>query len=79
MSVLYFASLRDRAGTDRAEVDLADASTVADMRQRLQDLEGLDAGRVAAIRAAVNDEFCEDSRVLADGDELAWIPPVSGG
>jgi molybdopterin converting factor subunit 1 len=75
----FFASLRERLQTGAAERRLPDGATVADVwaalcRER-GDLEPLSA----SISFAVNREYVERDHVLADGDELALIPPVSGG
>ena len=76
-SVLYFASLRDAAGAAAEQVDSvhADArSLYAELRERHR--FALPAERV---RVAVNGEFAAWDRALADGDEIAFLPPVSGG
>jgi len=75
----FFASLRERLKTSAAERTLPDGSTVADLwavlcRERT-DLQPLSA----SISFAVNREYVERTHVLADGDEVALIPPVSGG
>ena len=71
MSVRLFAGLRERAGYARREVA---AATVADVWQAL-DLGDEPEG----LLYAVNQEYAERDRALADGDEVALIPPVSGG
>ncbi|HZP65073.1 MAG TPA: molybdopterin converting factor subunit 1 [Rudaea sp.] len=75
--ILYFASLRDAAGHDSEEFasDAADARTVYDELRRRHGF-ALAAER---LRVAVNGEFASWSRPLADGDEIAFLPPVSGG
>jgi molybdopterin converting factor subunit 1 len=74
-SVLLFAGLRELAGPSLA-VELPTGATVADLRRALSGRLGplLDASRIA-----VNHQFAEDSQVVSAGDELAVIPPVSGG
>lgn len=76
---LLFARLREQAGTDREELDLplaASAATAyAELRRRHPALEG----RVELIRPALNQEFCDWSQALREGDEVAFILPVSGG
>lgn len=66
-----FAGLRERAGWSRREVD---AATVADVWPAL----GL-GDEPAGLLYAVNREYAERDRTLAPGDEVALIPPVSGG
>lgn len=71
MTVRLFAGLRERAGWSRREVD---AATVADVWPAL----GL-GDEPAGLLYAVNREYAERDRALAPGDEVALIPPVSGG
>jgi molybdopterin converting factor subunit 1 len=75
----FFASLRERLKASEAERTLADGATIADLwavlcRER-PDLQPLSA----SISFAVNREYVEREHVLRDGDEVALIPPVSGG
>jgi molybdopterin synthase catalytic subunit len=71
VTVRLFAGLRERAGWSRREVD---ATTVADIWPAL----GL-GDEPAGLLYAVNQEYAERERELAPGDEVALIPPVSGG
>ena len=76
VTVKYFASLRDKMGRDEQEVTLTmPSATVADLRQHLaRALEFPDNTLVA-----VNMEYSDDTKVLKDGDEVAFFPPVTGG
>jgi molybdopterin synthase catalytic subunit len=71
VSVRLFAGLRERAGYARRDVS---AATVADVWTALELGEEPDG-----LLYAVNQEYAARERVLADGDEVALIPPVSGG
>ena len=71
VTVRLFAGLRERAGWSRREVD---AATVADVWAALE----LGA-EPDGLLYAVNKEYATRDRPLADGDEVALIPPVSGG
>jgi MoaE-MoaD fusion protein len=71
VTVRLFAGLRERAGWSRREVD---AATVADVWPAL----GL-GDEPAGLLYAVNQEYAARDRALAPGDEVALIPPVSGG
>ena len=74
-----FARLREQAGTDTEMLELPAASTLADVYDALRQLHpALESDR-KAVRAALNQEFKEWSAKVADGDEAAFIPPVSGG
>ena len=72
--VRLFAMLRERAGTGELELDLPDGARVADALARVRDLaDGL------PLVMAVNREYASEDEPLHAGDELALIPPVSGG
>jgi molybdopterin synthase catalytic subunit len=72
--VRLFAMLRERAGSDVVELDLPDGARVSDALDALSDVT---AGITCVM--AVNRDYAEPGRVLAAGDEIALIPPVSGG
>lgn len=74
VTVRLFAMLRQRAGRDELVLELPDGSNVDDA---LAQLDGLADGMPLVM--AVNREYAPGSQVLASGDELALIPPVSGG
>ena len=78
--VLLFAMLRQRAGTETLELELPEDATAADALAALGQRDGLGEviGRLP-LRVAVNREYVPDSTALSAGDELAVIPPVSGG
>ena len=74
-----FARLREQAGTDTESLELPAGSTVSDVYDAVKRLHpGLEADR-NALRAALNQEFAEWDTAVAAGDEVAFIPPVSGG
>jgi molybdopterin converting factor subunit 1 len=74
-----FARLREQAGTDGENVELPTGSTVGDVYDAMRRLHPrLEADR-HSVRAALNQEFVDWSAGVADGDEVAFIPPVSGG
>ncbi len=74
-----FARLREQAGTDAESVEVQAGSTVADVYDALRKLHpALETNR-ESVRAAVNQEFAGWDAVVANGDEVAFIPPVSGG
>lgn len=77
--VRLFAVLRDRAGVSELSLDLPDGATVAQAKEPL--LERLPALREHLDRCgyAVNFAYVRPGAPLHDGDELALIPPVSGG
>ena len=77
--VLYFAVFREQVGREDDTVALADGSRVRDAIAVLATRHAAIARLRGKFRVAVNQEFCDDDRELAEGDELALIPPVAGG
>ena len=74
-----FARLREQAGTDAESVEVRPGSTVEDVYDALRKAHpGLEANR-ESVRVAVNQEFADWDAIVSDGDEVAFIPPVSGG
>lgn len=74
IEVKLFAMLRERAGTETIEVELPEGGTVGDLLGELSGLIG-----AMPVRAAVNRSYSDESRALSPGDEVALVPPVSGG
>ncbi len=74
VTVRLFAMLRERAGRPAVTLELPEGARVADA---LAELDGLADGLPLVM--AVNREYADEGRVLDAGDELALIPPVSGG
>ena len=77
--VKLFAILREKAGTSELTLELPEDSTVADLLKEINQryptlLEG-----ASHTMVAVNTEYARESHPLHDGDEVALIPPVSGG
>ncbi len=77
--VIYFGMLREIAGREREVVDLPDPATVGELYAQLQQRAPKLRDFRAAIALAVNCEYADGSAALHDGDEIALIPPVSGG
>lgn len=72
--VRLFAILRERAGSNSVELELPPGARVADVLAAVRELT-----RGVPVVMAVNREYAAPGTVLAPGDELALIPPVSGG
>jgi len=72
--IRLFAGLKERAGTDHVELELADDALVADALAQLQWLTGS-----TKVVMAVNREYASATDRLHPDDELALIPPISGG
>jgi MoaE-MoaD fusion protein len=73
-----FARLREQAGVDCEQVDLAGA-TVEEVYLSLRERHPALEGDLRLIRPARNQSFADWSERVTDGDEVAFIPPVSGG
>ncbi|MGH3266265.1 MAG: molybdenum cofactor biosynthesis protein [Trebonia sp.] len=74
IEVRLFAGLRERAGADVVALELPEGARVSDALDRVSELT---AG--VSVVMAVNREYADPGDALAPGDELALIPPVSGG
>ena len=80
LQVRLFALARDAAGTDRAVLELnGPTATAAEAVAALAEQYPALAPHAARLAVAVNLEYVPRDYVLKDGDELALIPPVSGG
>ena len=83
VTVLYFARLREALGTATEEVALPDGVRDLDgLRRMLTGRGGAWSAELAAskpVRAAVNQDVARGDTRMADGDEIAFFPPVTGG
>jgi len=77
--IRFFAIVRDKAGTAQADLELPAGATAAAALERI--VKQFPGVREFLPRAAiaVNQAYVKPDTVLHDGDELAIIPPVSGG
>lgn len=79
VNVLFFGLTHDLTGFDREQVEVAEGENLDDLWRhyearfpRLREMAG-------SLLAAVNEEIADRSQPLRDGDEVAFMPPVSGG
>ena len=78
--VRLFASFREAAGTGTVEIPYATGLTVGDIVASLRAENQLPAAaHDGSFLCAVNHEYAAAEHIVSDGDELALIPPVSGG
>jgi molybdopterin converting factor small subunit len=77
VSIQYYAVLREQAGRSAERVETS-AATPADLYAERREVHRFTLP-VALLRVAVNDEFCEWTRPLRNGDRVVFIPPVAGG
>jgi sulfur-carrier protein len=75
ITIKYFASLKEKTGIDTEQLPIESMKTVQDVWDIINqnyDLSG-------DLLVAVNQEYAELSSAIADGDEVAFFPPVTGG
>ncbi|MEB7772969.1 molybdopterin converting factor subunit 1 [Kurthia gibsonii] len=76
ISILFFAQLQESMGQAQMEVPL-EGKTVAEVKAWLEkEYPLLSLGQVMT---AVNEEFARDQTIVNEGDQVAFIPPISGG
>jgi len=80
--VRLFAALRDAVGCDSFEIPMPGRLDVGDVIGAIRARYG-DAAHAAItaenVRVAINREFVDGPRFLRDGDEIAFMPPITGG
>jgi len=72
VTVRLFAGLRERAGADRVQVELPDGARVADL------LAAMEVAPRSCV-VAINREYADEASLVRESDEVALVPPVSGG
>ena len=77
--LLYFGVLKDAFGSESELLELAGGSSVADLMTVYRRRDAGRAGLWDSIAVAVNQEYARPDAVLRDADEVALLPPVSGG
>lgn len=79
VQVRYFALLRETTGSEGEKYSFPQGTTILELRTQLGSHRPEVMEILSEARFAVNEDFVDDSYVLADGDFVAVIPPVSGG
>lgn len=77
--VRVFASLREILGNDDVEIDLPAGTTVSDLWNHLVAREDRLAPFTDSVSFAINHDFVGEDQELSPDDEVAFLPPVSGG
>jgi len=77
VTVLLFADLRVAAERSQVQLDLPAGATVRTAADRLERDLGTD--RLHGVMCAVNERYADPATALAEGDVVAFLPPVSGG
>ena len=79
IKVLFFATLRDRAGTKSLEIEIPEDTTVQNLKDRIaRDYPSLEQSMESVV-ISINREFAFDESVVPESAEVAMFPPVSGG
>ena len=79
VTVRLFARLREAAGASDVTCDVPDGATAADVWQAAEARYPGLAPYAAAVSCAINAEFARPTATVHEGDEVAFLPPVSGG
>ncbi|HEX8650596.1 MAG TPA: molybdopterin converting factor subunit 1 [Pyrinomonadaceae bacterium] len=79
VKVMFFGGIRDIVGTSEGELEIPPGMTARDILQRYcRDYPRFNS-YAASTMIAVNLDFASPETLINDGDEIAFIPPVSGG
>ena len=79
VTVLCFGMLKDLVGAERHEVVVAEGETAGGLVRLFAERTSNPGEIWKTLAVAVNREYAEAGRVLREGDEVALLPPVSGG
>jgi len=77
--VRLFARLRDLAGTGELSCEIGPGARVSDVWRWLVERHPAAAAHASSVSAAINAEYARMDAPVSDGDEVAFLPPVSGG
>ena len=79
VNVLFFGITHDLTGCTQEQVELPEGETLEGLRRRYENRFPLLLAAAGALLFAVNQEIAGGATTLRDGDEVAFMPPVSGG
>lgn len=77
--ILFFGMMKDVAGCESESADLPEAASLADLIERYESRFPEFKKLMPALAMSVNQEYAGSETKLKDGDEIAFLPPVSGG
>nr|WP_067053820.1 molybdopterin converting factor subunit 1 [Mucilaginibacter sp. L294] len=78
INILAFGIAKDIFGASKVTIQLSDAATIAELKASLEERYPK-LKQLASYMVAVNNEYAESNLVITERDEVAIIPPVSGG
>jgi molybdopterin converting factor subunit 1 len=79
IKLLFFATLRDRAGTRSMEMEIPAGMTVQGLKDHISETQPNMAESMKSVLITINREYAFDEAVIPEGVEVAMFPPVSGG
>lgn len=79
IKILFFATLRDRAGQRQMSLELAEDARVRDLKDVLKAMNANLAPALESVLVSIDREYASDEQLIPDGSEVAFFPPVSGG
>ena len=79
ITLCYYAYLKEYLGCREERMELPEGSNVAELKSRWLQLHPGEAKTLEFVRLAVGDAYVSSQHVLQDGDDVAFLPPVSGG
>ncbi len=79
IKLLFFATLRDRAGSKSMELDIPPDLTVQGLKDKLSSEYPTLKESMSSVLVTINREYAFDDAVIPNNAELAMFPPVSGG
>jgi len=79
VKVLFFASLKDITGESGIDLELDENADVESLKVEVTSMYPKLKPFMSFVKIAINQEFAEANSVIKNGDELAILPPVSGG
>jgi molybdopterin synthase catalytic subunit len=79
VKILFFATLRDRAGVKSLELEMPEGTTVRELKDKISAEYPNLKPSMETVLISVNKDYAFDEAVLPAGAEVAMFPPVSGG
>lgn len=79
VKLLFFATLRDRAGTKSIELDIPEDLTIQGLKAKISEEYPRLKESMSSVLITINREYAFDEAVIPSNAELAMFPPVSGG
>ena len=79
IKLLFFATLRDRAGTKSMELDVPENMTVQELKDKIAEEFPNLRDSMKSVLITIDREYAFDEAVIPPGAEMAMFPPVSGG